>query len=318
MENLKHKFKVSQKVEEARKLIENGHLLEAHKVLTDLETSRDGLLYEQHKLEKHNKDDIKQIQLLFADVECLSKDLGQVLWAILRRTITLVQKDSVKIVSAMSIVEKEHSADMKIAEQKKASGFLPLLRPKNWRQHAMETLKQAVEDRIESDMYESRENDKMWLVRHLEILRKYCVEDLLVVKSQCSPCFPHAYNIFEQYVHWYHLALSRHLQNLIRDGIEGNEIISLLTWLNQYIGKDFMGHPKLALDVSRLPSLLDDSINETLMNNYFSTTKKNVLEWTRQSRLGKKKEARNGCKRTLPHVTSHYPLSDGSTNSRGC
>ena len=65
--------------------------------------------------------------------------------------------------------------------------------------------------RVESDFYERKENDKMWLVRHLEILRKYCVEDLRVAKFQCVPVFPPAYNIFEQYVHWYHLALSNHV-----------------------------------------------------------------------------------------------------------
>ena len=46
--------------------------VQAHKALTDLETSRDGLLYEQYKLESHNKADIKQLQLFFADAEGLS------------------------------------------------------------------------------------------------------------------------------------------------------------------------------------------------------------------------------------------------------
>ena len=45
---------------------------QAHKALTDLETSRDGLLYEQYKLESHNEADIKQLRLFFADAEGLS------------------------------------------------------------------------------------------------------------------------------------------------------------------------------------------------------------------------------------------------------
>ena len=44
-------------------------------------------------------------------------------------------------------------ADMKMIEQEKASGFLPPLRPKHWRQKAMETLKQAVEDRYWSFVF---------------------------------------------------------------------------------------------------------------------------------------------------------------------
>ena len=46
--------------------------IQAHKALTDLETSRDGLLYEQHKLESQNKTDIKQLQQFFAEAEGLS------------------------------------------------------------------------------------------------------------------------------------------------------------------------------------------------------------------------------------------------------
>ena len=65
--------------------------------------------------------------------------------------------------------------------------------------------------RVDSDMYDSRENDKMWLVRHLEILRKNCVDDLRVAKFLCLPCFPPDYKIFDQYVHWYHLAISSHV-----------------------------------------------------------------------------------------------------------
>jgi len=64
---------------------------------------------------------------------------------------------------------------------------MPPGRPKKWRERAMETLKQAVENRVNSDVYDTRETDKMWLVRHLEIVRKSMLEDLRVANSSVSP-----------------------------------------------------------------------------------------------------------------------------------
>lgn len=281
MENLKHIFAVPEEVEKARGMIQEKKLLEAHKCLIDLETSRDELLYEQHKLE--NTSDMKQLQRFFADAEKLSTELGEALFKILRNTMSIARKDTSVMVTALRIIEREHRTDIKMQEQERFSGFMPPSRPKQWRERAMETLKNAVDERIESDMYESRENDKMWLVRHLEIIRRYVLSDLQTIKNLCQPCFPPAYNIFQQHVHWYHLALSNHLQKLIRDGLQGNEIISLLTWLNGYTGRELLGHPDLELDINRLPNLLDDEVSDQLMNNYFVTTRTNISDWTQKS-----------------------------------
>lgn len=285
MENLKHIFAVPEEVEKARGMIRNGDLLEAHKSLTDLETSRDDLLYEQHKLENRSIQDMQQLQRFFSEAEALSSDLGNTLWKILQNTMNIVKKDTGDIVTVLRIIEREHRTDTKMVEQERISGFIPPGRPKHWREKAMETLKVAVDDRIESDVYDTRETDKMWLVRHLEILRKYVLNDLRIVKTLCRPCFPPAYDIMERYVHWYHLALANHLNNLIKEGLQGNEIISLLTWLNGYTGCELLGHPDLVpeVDVNSLPQLLDDEVSDQLMMNYFVTTQRNMSEWTQKS-----------------------------------
>merc|ERR1719284_1933495 len=69
MENLKHIFGVPEEVAKAKQMIAEGELLQAHKVLTDLETSRDDLLYEQYKLESYNEADIKQLNSYFASCQ---------------------------------------------------------------------------------------------------------------------------------------------------------------------------------------------------------------------------------------------------------
>nr|CAB3243986.1 exocyst complex component 3-like [Phallusia mammillata] len=285
MENLKHIFSVPEEVAKARQMLADGQLLEAHKVLTDLETSRDDLLYEQYKLENHSDQDIKQLQSFFAEAEKLSDELGEALFKVIAKTMYLVKKDSSKIVTVLRIVEREHRADTKMQEQERASGFLPPGRPKRWREKAMETIRQAVDNRIDSDVYDDREADKMWLVKHLEILRRNILEDLRLARFLCIPCFPPAYNIFEQFLHWYHLSLANHLHQIIQEGLIGNEIISLLTWLNHYTGSELMGHAELSshIDTNKLPALLDDSVSEDLIRSYFVTTQDNMLTWTQKS-----------------------------------
>lgn len=92
------------------------------------------------------------------------------------------------------------------------SGFMPPGRLKEWRKMAFEILENSVTERLEASQLESRAENKMWLVRYLEVMRQLMLEDLSVVKSLCVPCFPPAYGILERYVNMYHSCLS----NLVR------------------------------------------------------------------------------------------------------
>jgi len=279
MENLKNIFEVPDEVEKAREMLKDGKLLLAHKVLTDLENSRDDLLYEQHKLENHSEADVRQLQTYFSEAENLSTELANQLWRVLAKTIPTIRKDPTNITTALRIVEREERTDMKLLQNQEANGFLPPGRPKRWGAKCLEVLKEAVEARVESDVYEEREENKMWLVRHLEILRQTVVDDLLVAKFVCRYSFPPSYNIFDKYVIWYHEALSLHLQTLIDINLEGNEIISLLRWLNEYHGTQMMGRMEFRLNVDNLPPLLDEDTRTQLIENYYSTTCTNLRSW---------------------------------------
>jgi exocyst complex component 3 len=59
-------------------------------------------------------------------------------------------------------------------QRQRQSGFLPPGRPKKWREKAMEVLEKAVEQRIEGTQIEERADDKMWLVRYLEVCSCCC------------------------------------------------------------------------------------------------------------------------------------------------
>ena len=65
MENLRQIFTVPESIDEIRECLKSRDLLKAHKILRELEISRDELLYEQHKLENHSQADIQVISCYF-------------------------------------------------------------------------------------------------------------------------------------------------------------------------------------------------------------------------------------------------------------
>ncbi|XP_077496023.1 exocyst complex component Sec6 isoform X1 [Amblyomma americanum] len=284
IENLKHIFNVPGSVQKTQELIANDKLLLAHQALSDLENSRDDLLFELHKLPNQSVTDRNMLKQYFADVEKLSEDLGKQIWLVLKRTLNSVRKEPQVVVTALRIIEREERRDQAALERQKSSGgFLPPGRPKQWRKRCFEVLESAVEDRIEGNQFEDRHENKMWLVRHLEVTRQIVLDDLRTVKTVCVPCFPPEYDIFNRYVRMYHSCLSRHLQSIIANELEGNEYITVLGWLTVYMGEELMGHPDLGLDAASLEPLLGRSDVQQLIDKYLSTLVANYQDWLRNA-----------------------------------
>jgi hypothetical protein len=79
--------------------------------LTDLENSRDDLLYELHKLPNQAPADKVMLKAYFEDVEVLSQLLEKQLRLVLSRTLNTVRKEPTVIVTALRIIEREEKAD---------------------------------------------------------------------------------------------------------------------------------------------------------------------------------------------------------------
>lgn len=56
----------------------------------------------------------------------------------------------------------------------------------------------------------------------------------------------------------------KQLEEIIQGGLEGNEYVSLLSWvMNVYPGPELMAHPELKVDLTSLPPLIkEDSLKE--------------------------------------------------------
>jgi exocyst complex component 3 len=112
------------------------------------------------------------------------------------------------IVTALRIIEREESSDRDCLQRQKSTGFMPQGRPKRWKEKGLAVLRINVQERIEGNQLDTREDNKMWLVRHLELVRMITLEDLRIAKSLCQPVFPPSYKILDHFMHLYHEALS--------------------------------------------------------------------------------------------------------------
>ncbi|KAI1289385.1 Exocyst complex component 3 [Halotydeus destructor] len=280
MENLRHIFDVPETVKKTRDHISDAKLLLAHQSLTELENSRDDLLFEMHRLPATSSADKNMLKHYFSDVEKLSEELGKQLWLIVRLTLNSVRKEPQIIVTALRIVEREEKSDAMAKKRHDQSGFVTPGRPKNWRKRVFEILEEAATERIVGNQLEDRSQNKMWLVRHLEVTRQLIKEDMRVVKTACVPCFPPHYDIVRSMLELYHRCLSSHLQDCALQ-LEGNEFVTLLTWVQIYEGPDLMAHPDLGFDLKEegFEPLLPRPLIDDLTNKYVATIERNYKEW---------------------------------------
>ncbi|KAG7279991.1 hypothetical protein CRUP_034113 [Coryphaenoides rupestris] len=293
VENLKNIFSVPEIVMDTKQLIEQADLLQAHRKLMDLEFSRDDLMYEQYRMDSKNTSDMNLIRIYFEDVQSLSDELAKQLWMVLQRSMGTVRRDPTMLVSVVRIIEREEKIDRRMLDRKKQTSFIPPGRPKQWKETMFQVLERTVSTRIEGTQSETRESDKMWLVRLLELTRKYVLDDLIVVKNLMSQCFPPHYNTFHRFFRLYHQAVSARVQELASEDLEANEIVSLLTWvLNTYMSVDMMGHPDLRseCDVNHLEPLLPQEVVDELLSKYVQTFTSNITGWLRKALETDKKD----------------------------
>jgi len=279
-ENLKHIFTVPETVAKTELWIEEGKLLQAHQSLVDLENSRDDLLFELHRLGHNNTRDRDLLKEYFEAVNDLSSKLEKQLGFTLLRTFATVRKSPRELVTALRIIEREEKSDEDCMAKQKQTGFLPPGRPKKWREVCMDKLADSVEQKMEGNQLEGRGENKMWLVRHLEVIRMLMLEDLRIAKHHLVTVFPPRYNIAQHCISLYHKVVATRLQDIIEEGLEGQEYVSLLQWvLNTYPGPELMGSSALGLEKNLIPPLLTDADVGRLISSYLGNMRDNYTSW---------------------------------------
>jgi exocyst complex component 3 len=184
--HLKQIFNVPETVAKTKDHHSESKFLEAHKNIIELESTRDELLFELHKLAKKKSTHLVEESPIFAyfkEVAELSKQLWKQLATVIDRLLDAARSKPSQIVTAMRIIEREERSDKRCCEEAKLTGFMPPGRPKNYKNRMHECLAKSVQNRFDSNQLElSDKTVKMWLVRHLERMRKLILDDLLIVK----------------------------------------------------------------------------------------------------------------------------------------
>lgn len=290
MENLKHIFTVPESVRKTEELISESKLLQAHKHLTDIEMARDDLMFELYKQPQKSPTDNNTLTKYFSEVVKLSEDLGKQLWIILGQLLITIRREPTLVVTALRIVEREETRDEIVMKRKEQTGFLPVGRPKKWKQKTFEVLERTITYKIEGNQMEDRSSNKMWLVRHLEVTRQLMIDDLRIVKTMLPPVFPPSYAIVDKYLKMYHEGISTHIQDMIAQGLEGNEFVTLLSWITAYNSPELLKHPELKIDIRDLGPLLEPPVIDDLQNQYLKNMRSNIMDWTKNSLVQDKKD----------------------------
>ena len=157
-------------------------------------------------------------------------------------------------------------------------------------------LKESIFEKVEANQLETRAENKMWLVRHLEVIRIIMLEDLRTAKRHLVHCFPPEQNIFLYILSLYHEAITKQILRVRAGGLEGTEFVSLLQWILQvkmrkmcrrrgsgcmqvYPGPELLGHDSLQLEADLVPSLLSEEEVEELVAVYLDTMATNYEVW---------------------------------------
>lgn len=197
-----------------------------------------------------------------------------------------MRREPEKLVTALRIIEREEKFDDLLLQQQRKTGFMPPNRPKGYRKTFLNKLRDSVFEKVEGNQLEKREDNKMWLVRHLEVIRIVMLEDLLVAKKYLHHCFPPEQNIFQYCLSLYHEAVTKQILSLMAQGLEGNEYVSLLQWVLQvYPGKELLGHEHLEVPLNLIPAILSEDENASLITTYLSNMSENYQTWMKNTVL---------------------------------
>ena len=286
-ENLNKLINVPEIVKDTENAIFEDRLLEAHKALSEVEQSRDDLLFELHRVKQKQYSSVDKDLLCeyFTDASKLSVKLEKKLNSILGNTLNTVRQNPKVIVTALRVIEREEKLDAEQQSRLESTGFLPPGRPKCWRSKCMEKLKQHVSDTIEGlQLEDDREQNKMWLVRYLELIRIQTHKDLRIAKTLCVPVFPPSYKILETYIELYHEAISQRLIGIVSNGLKDQEDVTVLQWIiKTYPGEEMLTAWNLRIDPALIKPLLDEATLERLKQEYLDKKEGDFKEWMKRA-----------------------------------
>ena len=134
-----------------------------------MEALREEVVLETKK--SQNEEDKELCKKYFKGLDDVVEKLEGELGYIIVKCFDIVRKEPEKLVTAVRIIEREESYDLYLLDQQRKTGYLPHNRPRGWKNLFFDKLRDDIREKVEGNQLENREENKMWLVRHLEVIR---------------------------------------------------------------------------------------------------------------------------------------------------
>ena len=283
LEHMKHVVKVNENLQKIEALIADDKLLHAHKLLSELEVSRDEVLASLAREPTANAGDVEMIHRYFAPVREQAKAFEKRIKNYMKRLIDTCKAQPVLVVSCLRIVEREELLD---SEYEKEGMRVAEGRPKKWREHLVfGALSDTVNEKIVGLQTETRETKDIWLSLYLENILQQFTNDIHDVQNHVAPCCPPHYDIVERFVRMFHTAIAERLLEIYSEGLQDKEALGLLHWIHQrYHGPEGLTSRRLRLPsrlIDSLAPLLPDDVMEQCRAAFLTSTKSKVRSWVR-------------------------------------
>ncbi|XP_036398199.1 tumor necrosis factor alpha-induced protein 2a [Megalops cyprinoides] len=192
--------------------------------------------------------------------------------------------------AAVSSMQQEERQDERWREEPGAEA--PAWRPRRCRQSHDTLLQSMVEGRMSNtEEVSGGDNLSSSLKRDLCKMGLRVKEDLLKVARDVKRCYPKEIDICNMYATLYHQAFSAHLKEITDFGLDVEDCIYLLSWVNDYYPNDILKHKELAEEINceSLKALLPEEVARPLEEQYLSHKEMKVKTWV--SAALKKEEA---------------------------
>ncbi|XP_023656496.1 tumor necrosis factor alpha-induced protein 2-like isoform X2 [Paramormyrops kingsleyae] len=224
-----------------------------------------------------------------------NKLLNQI-WLAMKGTFEAGTRETEILKEAVRAIQLEEEQDRKwkdagLPEERDVPGWRPL----DCRTKHDSQLRELVRTRLE-DVEDVSGADNLSSSLKKEICRKgkRLKNDLLTVVQNVKLCYPEEFDICNLYARLYHEAFAEQLKSIAEFGLDAEDSVYLLFWVNDCYPEDVLKCNKLTLDINTeaLGPLLPEEMISPLKDLYLTYKESKMESWGRNV-LEKQKEMTN-------------------------
>ncbi|KAL3314929.1 Exocyst complex component 3 [Cichlidogyrus casuarinus] len=249
MENMNYLVRVPEAMQEAKRHIEEDRLLDAHKIIQEVEGIRDELSVD---LSRFRATDVETVNSYFAGLDELNQMMRGKIEMMGKRLYDFAINSNKLLVDCIRIVDREERADNIWKFRQESSKRMPVCRPKKWKELLFNGIRENIHNQVmASNIATDTPNTKIAV--QTSFIKQKTKEYLRLAKNILPIYFPPDYNIFERVVEMFHNVMGKFTEECYkRTDLTRSDYGNLISWLENYYSDDFMKDSYLNIDFTLL------------------------------------------------------------------